>query len=184
MKLTKKQLTEIINESIQKYLNESSAGITIKEYINKLEKEIQKIFPKSLASVRLHKGLMPSIVIVFGIGKDKSEWQNGILRNDPVVHKLSIFFEDISENGSLTETDLLPQVLSFDVSIGGRITIKATDGFSAYSSMKTGIRKKKGNPDQIFKHIVNYFKKLKTIWVNNLDKLDDEHYKLYGKKYK
>src|SRR5512147_1857403 len=74
------------------------------ELAEEIQKEIQKIFPKSGVSVKFTSNLIPSISIMFTLGKDKTEYTNGIINNDPAFIKMNVYGQEkknISDTGNI-----------------------------------------------------------------------------------
>ena len=60
---------------------------------------MSSLFPRSYINVRFTKNILPSIVVSFAIGKDNTEWSNGIINNDPFHQIFHIF--GFNKNGEL-----------------------------------------------------------------------------------
>lgn len=120
---------------------------------SEIESTIKKYFPKSYVETEWDTNLAPSVGIRFALGKDKSEWTHGIMRNDPAFILINIF--GFEKDGTIQKP------LEFKP---GKSAIMLDTGL-----MKTGISKKVGNPDQILKHIDGKFKNLKKLIQDNLD---------------
>lgn len=121
-------------------------------------KAIKKHFKKSFINSRVAKMLGKAIVVTFALGKDKSEWSNGIIDNDKAFHKFMIHLSD-SSGSYLGDDGSLPDKLTIEMLQGGSIY-----GPNFTGSAKVGWRKKTGSPEAIVKHMDKYFEKLrKTI---------------------
>lgn len=167
---------EKLMEAYNKILEAKKAPMTVDEFMKELEKAIRKSFPKSYVNIQASTNIGASIHVVFAIGKDKSEWSNGIIQNDPMIHKFMIGFRQFSE-GVFTSEKILAEL-----SQGGTLMIMPEEGsYMAFGSVKLGWRKKTATPDKIVKHFENYFKKAKQILKNNEDNLDRKHYELIKK---
>lgn len=138
------------------------------KFTSDIEIIIRKYFPNSLVNVRYSgaKGrITESITISFGLGKDKSEWSNGIWHNDPMW---SIYFiHGLEGSHSLTKEGKLADKMQLTSSSAGNIMTKD------FKIIKVGFRKKTGNAMVIVKHIDAYFKKMKQLAVINKDKIND-----------
>ena len=152
---------------------------TLNDWCADLESKIKTIFPKSMIWVKVVEISKHVVVIEFSIGKNKSEYDWGQVDNDPARHKFIIHLP----NG-VTGNSELPDKMQIKLLIGGSVVIKPPKG-SHYSigRAKVGFRNKTGKPDAIFKHVIDYFTKLKTVWKANVKNLSDAHAKLVGKKY-
>jgi hypothetical protein len=107
---------------------------------------MKKHFPKSFTQAYFNKSLSPSITVRFTLGKDKNEWRNGIIQNDPLFHLWHVW--NVHEDGTLAEK------LKMEMSVGGNIQIRP-------DWPKIGWRNKTSKPELILKHFDNYFKKMK-----------------------
>jgi hypothetical protein len=152
------------------FLKESQ--ISASDYAEDLGKAISSIFPKSLVQVQAGKSLGdPHVYILFAVGKDKSNWVNGILQNDISLTKAFIY--------GITPEGMMADRIEFDPFQGGGILVKPDPGsYMAFGNVKVGLRKKTGSPEQVFKHIVNYFTKLRTALKANYDQIPDEQKEL------
>lgn len=147
------------------------------KYAKELETELQSIFPDSLVHMgysTLGGGLSVNYELL--MGKDKSEWANGISHNDPVQYVL--WLHDLGDNdGKL--------VNNIEVTANqNSVLAKPTDKYSAYSRIKLPFRKKSGSPEQIKKYIIDLYKKVKDTLKQNIDNFTDEHKELISKKIK
>lgn len=140
---------------------------TAQDLVPAIEAAIRKHFPKSALRVMFQKGFKPSISIFFTVGGSKEEYPNKIEHNDIARHTLHIWGMDDAGN--------LSDMLQCDPSSGGSVLLKSEDRASVLGSVKVGLRKKKGTPEQIVKHIDNYFGKLLKVIKSNADKIPDNH---------
>lgn len=149
------------NDYIDAILNEEATEISEKDYVNKIEETIKKYFPDSYIVVT-DKGMLggDSILIKFAFGKDKSEWENGIIHNDNGW--MHIWLHE-----SFTKDGKMKPMIDVESDTAGRINTIDRE------SIKTGWRNKKGTPDQILSHIDKFFAKLKQTVIANKDKMDD-----------
>lgn len=140
--------------------HEGSSYTTAAELTRAIESAIRKHFPKSALRVGFSHNLKPGISIMFAIAGGKDEVPNGIMQND--LSYTTAFIWGTDKEGNLEPT------LQFDPSQGGSIMVKPPEGSHlAFGSVKAGLRKKKGTPEQVLKHIDNYFAKLlKTLKAN------------------
>jgi len=77
---------------ILKKLNEENSEMTGSEFTAEIEKLIKSYFPNSYVKIKFSTDLgFPSIFGYFALGKDKSEWTNGIIHNDPAHTVFSIY---------------------------------------------------------------------------------------------
>jgi len=132
----------------------------------RIKTEIEKSMPPGyvlVCEVRSSLG-RKHIYLVTALEKDKSKWSNGIMMNDPALHKIIIY--------GVNEDDTLADKLEANIATGGKLMVKPDPGSHyAFGSVKFGWRKKKGTPDQIVKHFGNYFKKVKKVIQDNKGRL-------------
>ena len=104
----------------------------------------------------------------FALGKDRSEWANGIIQNDSLYHLMMIGWN------SFTEDHFIKDKIEAELTVGGRLKIDPQGGSRmAFDFVKIGWRKKKDTPEKIINHIVSYFKKVKQVLMDNKDKLPE-----------
>jgi hypothetical protein len=123
------------------------------DLVTEIESTIKKICPDSYLSVKFSNSLYPNITIVFAMGKDKTEWSNGIIHNDPCHTILSV--DGMSKDGEFKDTLTTERIL------GGGVYD------SEYGSHKIPFRKKTVKSEQyqkIIDVISDYFKKVKTTY--------------------
>jgi len=166
------KLLEKIDNYLTKNLNESTNAV---EFAETIQNTIRKNFSKSFVNVNLSNRLGKSIQISFLLGKDKSEWASGIAENDPMKHMLFIFL------GKMGEDNILPDKIKIELSQGGSLAVKSENPHLAFDRVKIGFRKKTGTPEQILKHIDNYFKKAKQVLLKNKDRMATSHSHLANK---
>jgi len=119
-----------------------------------LDDVIRLIFPQSYVNVRFNTSLGSSISIKFALGKDKSEYSNGIIHNDMLYH---IIWIGHSRGTEITKEGVLNEPLSLDISLGGAIRVNE-------KRVKLGWRnKKKATRAQVVEHVKKYFKKVKEV---------------------
>lgn len=166
-----------ILDKIDLFLNTNlNESIDADDFVTKIQKTISKIFSKSFVKVNLSKRLGKTIQISFLLGKDKSEWINGIPENDPMKHMLFIWLDRMGDD------NILPDKIGIELSQGGDLTVRPKEGSHlAYDRVKIGWRKKTGTPEQILKHIDNYFKKAKQVLLKNKDRMSSSHSHLVNK---
>lgn len=164
-----------------RYLNEEviteSNTMSVSEFIKNLENAVKKIFPKSFVKINASTNLGSSIHMVFALGKDRSEWINGIIENDPLFHRFMIGWNSFQE-----DTFIKDKIVA-ELSVGGNLKILPDEGSHlAQGRIKIGWRKKTAPPDKIIQHFTNYFKKVKKTLIDNKDKLFADDAELMKKK--
>lgn len=164
-----------IYEAYMKVLNpvNEETKMSVSDFVSKLESTIKKIFPKSFIRVAASKNLGSSIDVTFTLGKDKSQWENGIIHNDPLHHKWMVGWN------SFVEDSFVKDKIEAEISLGGSLTVEPEEGsHMAFGRVKIGWRKKTSPPDKIIKHFENYFKKMKKVLMDNKDKLPQRYKEL------
>ena len=143
--------------------------IESEDFSDKIKNIMLKYFPNSYANAKYSKGFKDSIYGVFTLGKDKSEYQNGIHNNDPLIHTFHIWFKQNDK---------------YDLEWSqGSMTVKPDKPYMAYGRVKTGIRdKNNASSDEILKTLDNFFKKLPSIIKTNADKIHHDDIELFKKK--
>lgn len=134
-------------------------------FIKQVEAAHKKVFPKAWISVKRAKILGDIISIQFGVQNPKKH-SNNITLNDPAFHSMLI---DNLRQGEFKEK------ISLEINQGGFLFVKPEEGsFMAFSKVKFGWRNKKGTPEQIVKHLANYFGKMKKVVDANKNNLVHE----------
>jgi len=155
-----------LNEKFSQVLRESNLEDTpAGKFAAELKQIVLKHFPHSFAYARFDVGLTPSIFVTFALGKDKTEWINTYLENDPAKHKFSIF--------GMTKEGFTTDKMTMDCIMGGSIQVlPAAGSHYAYDSVKVGWRKKTGDDAALKKHFDAYMVKLKKLIKDNADRFD------------
>jgi hypothetical protein len=167
-----------IQEAYDRLLMNEANMPTVDEFVKSLETEIKKIFPKSYIEVRASTNLGASISLRFALGKDKSEWQNGIIQNDPLFHAFMIGWN------SFTEGHFIKDKIEAELSVGGGLKVDPAAGsHMAYDRVKIGWRKKTAPPDKMVKAIGDYFKKVKQVLMSNKDRITCRDMELLKNKF-
>lgn len=167
-----------INEAYTKVLVNEASQMTVDEFVKALEAEVKKSFPKSYISVRASTNLGASIMFQFALGKDKSQWTNGIIQNDPLFSSWMIGWN------SFTEGHFIKDKIEAELSTGGSLKVNPDPGsHMALGSVKIGWRKKTDTPEKIVKYFGNYFKKVQTTLKANKDRMTDRDMALLKNKF-
>jgi hypothetical protein len=87
-----------------KYKINENVSPELESFMLKIESAILRHFPNSFVRVGLSTTLGKSVFIAFTLGKDKSNYSNGIPQNDPMALTFHIFFKgnDISNLDNLS----------------------------------------------------------------------------------
>ena len=139
-----------------------------------IEQAVKKHFPDSYIKSKYSNNLGPMITISFTLGKDKDEWANGIINNDPV--KTALFVNGMNRDGSISGSLELTKH-------HGDVMVKSKDRNMAFDRVKVPFRKTTGDPKAIVKAVDTYFSRLKKILQDNRDNLRDEDLKRVGNKF-
>lgn len=162
---------------LKNYLNENETlnegTMTVDEFIKKLDSTVRKTFPKSKVNIWSSTNLGSSINFHFALGKNKGEWVNGYMDNDPLLHKFSIGWN------SFTEGHFIKDKIQAELIQGGSMTVQPEAGsHMAFGRKKIGWRKKTATPEKIITHFDTYFKKMKKVLTDNVEMLPKNHYEL------
>lgn len=163
------------------YLNENTtineSEMSVDDFTKNLESAIKKVFPKSHVAARASTNLGSSIHLQFALGKDKSEWQNGIIQNDPLFHSWMIGWNAFAD-GKFTKDKIVAEL-----STGGTLKTNPEPGTHyALGSKKIGWRKKTATPEKMIKGMQDYFKKVKKVAKENKDNMTQRDLELIGNK--
>lgn len=162
-------------ESLLKLLEDVS-GSDGEKLASEIKQGITKIFPDSYVNVGFSANISPCVKIQFALGKDKSEWANGIFQNDPA--KSAIFIHGFNRDGSVKN-------LNMDGSYAGSFHVKSKNPHYAFDVVKVPCRFPKSTvtPEQALKLTVGWFEKLKKSLQANRDNLTDADKKRIGDKF-
>jgi len=124
--------------------------------IDQLTAAYKKEFGNAYFIAKYRTNLCNSIGMSFGI-QEKGKHENNIIQNDPAWHSVIIFGFD--DEGNTTDD------MEVSSGSGGSIAVRPPEGsYLCYGRVKTGFRKKKkATGEQITKHMINYFKKLRKV---------------------
>lgn len=138
----------------------------VKELMDRIKSAYMKEFPKGWMNIKINKGLGdPSLYMMFGI-QPEEKWSSKIKDNDPGLQQMFVYGVTDKEITDKIEADLFR---------GGSLTVKPEEGsHMAFGRVKFGWRKKKGSIEQIEKHLVNYFKKMRKVVDENKDNLSHD----------
>ena len=148
----------------------ASKFATAEELAKAIEVAIRKSFPRSFLQVWVEmRGIGgPAINLNFAVAGSKAECPNNIWHNDISLTRGTIYGVD-------AEGNLKPK-LEWDPALGGKIKVKPEPGSHyAFDSVKVGLRKKKGTPEQVIKHLDTYFKKLAKTLKENADRIPENN---------
>jgi hypothetical protein len=153
-------------KKIAKYLKTSNSDT--EKWVADLDAELKRILPKSFIQARFVKRIGESIQIDMTLGKDKSEWAHGIEHNDPIRQTIFLWSgtREWPESG-------MPELLKAENSGGTLMVEPEGKSMYAFDRIKLGWRNKTGNPEVIYKHIVDYVKKVKAIIKENDHRLPE-----------
>lgn len=127
------------------------------DFAKELENSVKSVFPDSYVQVRPSKD---SVTLFFRLGKDKTEWKNGIEENDVAIHNIHYFIQ--RDNTFSAESNY------------GSISVKPPVGSHyAYGRVRTGWRNFKADQANCVRKTTDYFKKLKNIIKDNISNMVD-----------
>jgi len=152
-------ITRALDEAIQ----------TVAELQSAVEAAIRRSFPHGQLQLRFSNSFgSPAISGRFTIAANSHELVNGIEHND-LGHTI-FFIYGLDKDGNI------PGPLTFDPSLGGKVIVNPGPGsYMAYDSVRVGLSKKTGTPEQIVKHIEGYFAKLLATLRSNRERLPQDH---------
>ena len=152
MKDAEKQSESVLKESI----------VDSNELFDEMKKTFYKYFPNSYIDGGFKNNLYPSIVMRIALGKDKTEFLNGIIQNDPIF--TSILVDGMNDNGVIGEKITLDG--------GGLgVSVKSSVPHLAYETVKIPLRKTTGSPDRILSTLDRAFGNLAKAVSQNADNL-------------
>lgn len=164
----------------ERQFDEHGSNITNANVLaTEIEKEVSKIFPHSYIHAEFSSSIHPSMTVRFALGKDKSEWVNGYMDNDPISMLIFIYGKEknIEDNGDISGNLYTKTLMSSFV-------IKPSAGsYYVYDRVKVPFRKTTGSPEKILDYLKKYFLLLKKELQANRNNLTDEHLALIGNKF-
>ena len=159
--------------TFKEYINESEWKVA-DDFINRVEKLFKKDFPNGYFQGYAKKGLGdPHIVIRFGLIENLTDVSNTIRENDPMYHTVMMH-----SNGDFEGSNIELNPLQ-----GGLYTNPEEGSYMAMKSVKTKMRKGKGNLAKHEKMFKTFFPRLKGIVKDNKDniygyeKIDKKYFK-------
>jgi hypothetical protein len=144
-----------IIETYERCIRESVEGAQVLAEL--IRKSFRKYFPKSYIEVDYRTSLSPHITARIALGKDKSEFSNGIIQNDPMFSVFMIEFEGTSalmgdgtlkverlQGRGLLDADFAPIKVPFNKTTGDRNRIMTA--FDRYfSRLKDAVKANSDN---------------------------------------
>ena len=124
------------------------------EFKEKIENEFDGKFNQSLCACRIFRCLGKSIIIDCKLGKDASEWSNGIAMNDLMSVSFIIALPD-----GWTEEDELPEIMVMESS-EHEIKTKPENDILYCDYKRISYRRTAGNPEKIIKAFGKFVGKL------------------------
>jgi len=125
-------------------------------FINEVKTEYMKLFPDCWILGNLQNSLGEKLIFLSWGIQPREKHANKIIQNDPGFHTLFV-------RGVDKATESFRPIIEAQIVQGGSIRVKSTTPIYRFDSVKIGWRNKKGNPQQILKHIINYFNKLRKV---------------------
>lgn len=161
-----KQINNIIGE-----LSVSAAPInTVDELIAALTEAISNTFPKSFVDVSFSERLGKDVTIRFALGKDKSEFPNGYIENDPAKQIIMVAYDQINDDNTLFDKINVKMVQGDNIAVPSKVP------HLAFERIKVGFRKRTDTPERIVQYIDNYFQKLKQVLIENVDQMENPEF--------
>jgi hypothetical protein len=125
--------------------------VTGNELADQITATIKKHFPNSGVNVKFSSGIANSITGHFAIGKDKSEWANGIIHNDPAhtIFHVYGFDKDGNQKGGLELTGSIYGYNNYSTKVKDK---------AGWRNIKSG-----GSASTVIKALDKYFSNLKSV---------------------
>lgn len=165
VKITSNESANSTNESVTEPVMSEEVATAL---ANDIKAKIKAIFPDSFVNAEASFRHVPTIHVWFALGKDKSEWANGISENDPAKMRITVWL------------DRLPLKVE---SATGSFNIKPPAGSNlAYGRVNVGWRNFSTDQTQVADKIGKYFVKLRDALIANIDNMTPEHAELARKK--
>lgn len=147
-----------------------------------IQKEIEKIFPNCYVKATWGGNLYSSISVKFMLGKDKSEWSNGIFNNDIANIRFTIDLKggrEIPRDGNIDN-----QILQMEAS-SSSFTVNPPEGsYLVYGRVKIPFRKPTGDAQKIIDYTKKYFTTAKKLFQDYQEEMPKELFSLLkGKKF-
>lgn len=144
----------------------AESTLTPQDFCDQFTVLFKKLFPHSAVGAKVTKNLGTSIYISFTLGKDKSEYSNGILQNDPMLHGIWVY-------GLTPEGDAFKSIVELSPSQGGLAVKYRPDPKDRFpmsmTHLKTGLRKKSGTAEDCLKALLQWLPKLRDLVRANAD---------------
>lgn len=137
-----KRLSVVAGE-IDSFLSEE--GNAAQGLAEEISAGLSEIAPNGYVGVSYREGISPHIALTFAKSKDKKDWSNGIIENDPLFTRIFI------GNGQIPRGGALPVKLTIESLINPR---------GSWEDKSLRFRKKTLRPDRVVAHLVAYFKKV------------------------
>ena len=149
----------------------------IKDFLEAVTEKYKIYFNECICDARLVRCLGKTIFIDCYLAKDKTEFQNNIVQNDPMKVTFAITVPD-----DITVDDYLPDVITIE-SYQRCYTTKPENKYLCYDLKKVPFRKTTGDPDKILKTLDKFFAKLYDSMVDDYknDNLTEFEAKLFKK---
>jgi hypothetical protein len=126
-----------------------------------IEDTFYEIFPNSVCVAKFETNLGPAVSVGITLGKDKSEYPNNIINNDPLFTHFFIH-NGVGRDGSLSDK------LSVESSTANIGRLKPDSPYMAQSSLRY-FRKFSGSPEKIIIGFEKMFLKIHSLIEENID---------------
>lgn len=136
---------------------------------NEFIKVFQKHFRKSYIGSKFTTNLSSGIMIRITLGENKSEYNNGIVQNDPMFTHFSVYPVNRSavDKDGIYSGDLVMERFQ-----GAGLRVISSNPMFAYETVKVQFRKTTGDTKKLLKAFENHIIKLKEAVKNNTERLD------------
>ena len=157
--------------------------MTMKKFLEEIEKTYSKYFPNSKCFVKLSKNLYHSISINCFLANDRIELSGGYWEND----MFSITFWIDTEKGQFDKNIILDSEVPNNLKLectNKSYLIKPNTKYMAYGRTKLTFRKTVGNDEKILKSLDKFFKKLYDSLLEDIENnnIHEKHIELLKRK--
>ena len=159
------------------YSSEAAGPMTGGQFYDAVRAAYMQRFPRGSCNGGITQSLGTTyLAFTTRLQGDASKLPSGIADNDAAYQK---FFIDHpgrrpADGTVIAQDQPLPPKLTAEIIVGGGLMVTPSSPRSgAYDLVKFGWRKKAGTPEQVLKHMTNYFAKMHRVVEQNRDRLDE-----------
>ena len=164
----KESVREVILEKKIKEQTETPENTDSEMLCKGIRKVFKSVFPDSYMRCSFSANISPSVFVAYALGKEKSEFENGIFENDPIATKITILGFD--KEGNIN----VPQFVAKG-STGGGVYLKSRTTVKVWRNFKAS------TVESAISRFENHFKKLAATLEANEENLQKLPFKLSDK---